>query len=100
AAQLARVEVDPETGEVTLNDFVAVQDAGKAINPLGVEGQRKGGPVKSLGCALTEALLFDEKGRLTTPSLLDYRKLTAADLPNIETMLVEGPAPSRHRRAR
>jgi CO/xanthine dehydrogenase Mo-binding subunit len=94
AAQLARVEVDPDTGEVTLNGFVVVQDAGKAINPLGVEGQMQGGAVQSLGFALTEALLFDEKGRLTNPSLLDYRKLTAADLPNIETIIVEVPSPA------
>jgi CO/xanthine dehydrogenase Mo-binding subunit len=51
AAQLARVEVDPDTGEVTLNGFVVVQDAGKAINPLGVEGQMQGGAVQSLGFA-------------------------------------------------
>ena len=94
AAQLARVEVDPDTGEVTLHEFVVVQDAGKAINPLGVEGQMQGGAVQSLGFALTEALLFDEKGRLTNPSLLDYRKLTAADLPNIETIIVEVPSPA------
>ena len=101
AAQLARVEVDPDTGELTLHDFVVVQDAGKAINPLGVEGQMQGGAVQSLGFALTEALLFDEKGRLTNPSLLDYRKLTAADLPNIETIIVEVPVAGRPlRRAR
>jgi CO/xanthine dehydrogenase Mo-binding subunit len=94
AAQLARVEVDPDTGELTLNGFVVVQDAGKAINPLGVEGQMQGGAVQSLGFALTEALLYDEKGRLTNPSLLDYRKLTAADLPNIETIIVEVPSPA------
>ena len=94
AAQLARIEVDPETGELTLHDFVVVQDAGRAINPLGVEGQMQGGAVQSLGFALTEGLLFDEKGRLTNPSLLDYRKLTAADLPNIETIIVEVPAPA------
>ena len=94
AAELARLEVDPDTGEVTLHDFVVVQDAGKAINPLGVEGQMQGGAVQSLGMALTEALVFDERGRLTNPSLLDYRKLTAADLPNIETIIVEVPSPS------
>ena len=71
-----------------------VQDAGKAINPLGVEGQMQGGAVQSLGFALTEGLLFDEKGRLTNPSLLDYRKLTAADLPKIETIIVEVPSPA------
>lgn len=94
AAQLARLEVDPDTGEVTIHDFVIVQDVGKAINPLGVEGQMQGGAVQSLGMALTEGLIFDDGGRLTNPSLLDYRKLTAADLPNLETIIVEVPAPA------
>jgi CO/xanthine dehydrogenase Mo-binding subunit len=94
AAQLARLEVDPDTGEVTIRDFVIVQDVGKAINPLGVEGQMQGGAVQSLGIALTEGLMFDDSGRLTNPSLLDYRKLTAADLPNLETIIVEVPAPA------
>jgi CO/xanthine dehydrogenase Mo-binding subunit len=94
AAQLARIEVDPDTGEVTLHDFVVVQDAGRAINPLGVEGQMQGGAVQSLGIALTEALMWDDAGRLTNPSLLDYRKLTAADLPDIETIIVEVPSPT------
>src|SRR5216117_3506345 len=91
--QLAKIEIDPDTGELTLHDFVVVQDVGKAINPLQIEGQMQGGAVQSLGMALTEALMYDEKGRLTNPSLLDYRKLTSADLPNIETILVEKPAP-------
>src|SRR5438552_14340736 len=94
AAQIARIEVDPDTGEVTLHDFVVVQDVGKAINPLAVEGQMQGGAVQSLGIALTEALNYDDAGRLTNPSLLDYRKLTAADLPNIETIIVEVPSPA------
>jgi CO/xanthine dehydrogenase Mo-binding subunit len=94
AAQLARIEVDADTGQLTLHDFVAVQDAGKAINPLGVEGQMQGGAVQSLGIALTEAMMYDDSGRLMNPSLLDYRKLTAADLPNIETIIVEVPAPA------
>jgi CO/xanthine dehydrogenase Mo-binding subunit len=94
AAQIARIEVDPDTGEVTLHEFVVVQDAGRAINPLGVEGQMQGGAAQSLGMALTEALSYDDKGRLTNPSLLDYRKLTAADLPNIETIIVEVPSPA------
>ena len=54
----------------------------------------QGGAVQSIGMALTEALTFDDVGRLTNPSLLDYRKLTAADLPNIETIIVEVPSPS------
>src|SRR5499433_3130765 len=91
--QLARIEVDPDTGEVTLHNFVVVQDVGKAINPAQIEGQMQGGAVQSLGMALTEALMYDDKARLTNPSLLDYRKLTSADLPNIETIIVEKPAP-------
>jgi CO/xanthine dehydrogenase Mo-binding subunit len=94
AAQLARLELDPDTGEVTLLDFVVVQDVGKAINPMGVAGQMQGGAVQSIGMALTEGLMFDDSGRLTNPSLLDYRKLTAADLPNLETIIVEVPAPA------
>ncbi len=93
-AELARIEVDPDTGEIKLSGFVVVQDVGRAINPLGVEGQMQGGSVQSLGMALTEALTFDDSGRLTNPSLLDYRKLTAADLPSIETIIVEVPSPA------
>jgi CO/xanthine dehydrogenase Mo-binding subunit len=94
AAQLAEVEVDPETGSITLHDFAAVQDVGFAINPLGAEGQIQGGAVQSLGIALTEQLQYDDNGRLMNPSLLDYRKLTAADLPNIDTVMVEVPSPA------
>jgi CO/xanthine dehydrogenase Mo-binding subunit len=94
AAELARIEVDPETGEVTIHEFVVVQDVGRAINPLAVEGQMQGGAVQSIGMALTEALAFDERGRLTNPSLLDYRTLTAADLPDLETIIVEKPSPA------
>ncbi|HVG79598.1 MAG TPA: xanthine dehydrogenase family protein molybdopterin-binding subunit [Patescibacteria group bacterium] len=94
AAELAKIEVDPDTGQTTIHDFVVVQDAGKAINPLGVEGQMQGGAVQSIGIALTEAMMYDKNGRLMNPSLLDYRKLTAADLPNIETIIVEVPAPA------
>jgi CO/xanthine dehydrogenase Mo-binding subunit len=94
AAELARIEVDADTGELTLHDFVVVQDAGKAINPLAVEGQMQGGAVQSLGMAMTEGLMYDPSGRLMNPSLLDYRELTAADLPNIETIIVEKPSPA------
>jgi CO/xanthine dehydrogenase Mo-binding subunit len=94
AVQLARIEVDPDTGQITLHDFVIVQDVGKLINPLGAEGQMQGGAVQSLGFALTEGLMYSDDGRLMNPSLLDYRKLTAADVPNIETITVEVPAPA------
>src|SRR5262249_12225061 len=94
AAELARIEIDPDTGQVTLHDFVVVQDAGKAINPIAIEGQMQGGAVQSLGIRLREGFMYDDKGRLMNASLLDYRKLTAADLPEIETIIVEVPAPA------
>lgn len=94
AAELVRLEVDPETGQVTLHEVVVVQDVGRAINPLGVRGQMQGGVVQSLGMALSEGLAFDENGRLTNPSLLDYRMLTAADVPRLETIIVEKPSPA------
>jgi CO/xanthine dehydrogenase Mo-binding subunit len=86
--------VDPDTGQITLTDFVCSQDVGKMLNPLGAEGQIQGGAVQSLGFALTEGLMYSEDGRLMNPSLLDYRKLTAADVPNIECIIVENPAPA------
>ena len=94
AAQLARIEVDPDTGQITITDFVCAQDVGKLLNPLGAEGQIQGGVVQSLGFALTEGLMYSDEGRLMNPSLLDYRKLTAADVPNIECIIVENPAPA------
>jgi len=80
AAQLARLEVDPDTGEVTIRDFVIVQDVGKAINPLGVEGQMQGGAAQGIGWALNEEYAFDDQGRMQNPSFLDYRMPTALDL--------------------
>ena len=68
AAQLARIEVDPDTGEVTLHDFVIVQDVGKAINPLAVEGQMQGGGCRASACA-HRGPPFDDCGRRTNPSL-------------------------------
>jgi CO/xanthine dehydrogenase Mo-binding subunit len=93
SCQVAQVEVDPDTGQVTIHDFLVVQDVGFAINPLGVEGQMLGGAVQGLGIGLTEGLQYDpESGRVLNPSLLDYRQLTAADLPEIDSIIVEVPS--------
>ena len=92
-AQLAELEVDRETGAVRLTDFVVAQDAGKAINPMSVEGQMQGGASQSIGYALLEEMMYDEHGRMRNPSLLDYRQATAVDLPDIQTILVEVPSP-------
>ncbi|MBI2885900.1 MAG: xanthine dehydrogenase family protein molybdopterin-binding subunit [Chloroflexi bacterium] len=89
--QGAKVEVDPETGEVNILDAVCVQDVGFAINPLSVEGQIQGGVAQSLGLGFSEEMVWDDKGVLRNPTLLDYRIPTALDLPRIETALVEVP---------
>jgi CO/xanthine dehydrogenase Mo-binding subunit len=91
-AQAAEVEVDPETGEVTVLGFAVAQDAGFAINPLSVEGQMQGGVSQGLGIALSEEMIFDDQGRLLNANLLDYRMPTTRDLPPIEAIIVEVPS--------
>ena len=90
---LGHVRVDPETGEVTVLNYVAVQDVGKALNPPAVIGQIQGGAVQGLGFALFEEMRYDDNGQLLTGSFMDYAVPTAAQIPNIETILVEVPAP-------
>jgi CO/xanthine dehydrogenase Mo-binding subunit len=87
------VEVDRETGKVTVLRYTAVQDAGTAIHPAYVEGQVQGGVAQGLGMALTEEYFFGQDGRMLNASFLDYRMPTAYDLPMIDTILVEVPNP-------
>ena len=91
-AQLARVEVDMETGNVRLQDFAIVQDVGFAINPLSVEGQMEGGAVQGMGIGLWEEYIYDDSGHMRNAGLLDYRMPTAADVPDIESIIVEVPS--------
>ena len=93
AAQIAEVEVDPETGEVHVLRLVAVQDVGCAINRMGAEGQIQGGVVQGLGWALHEAILYDPERGVLNPNFLDYRMPTTKDVPPIEVGLVEYPSP-------
>lgn len=93
AAHLSHVRVDRETGEVTLLRHVVAQDVGRALNPALVEGQMRGGAVQGMGWALYEELAHDEDGRLLTGSFLDYAIPTAEHVPEIETLIVEVPAP-------
>jgi CO/xanthine dehydrogenase Mo-binding subunit len=83
------VEVDPETGKVTILRYTAVQDAGKAIHPSYVEGQMQGGVVQGIGWALNEEYYFNEHGHMLNASFLDYRMPTCLDLPMIDTVIVE-----------
>jgi CO/xanthine dehydrogenase Mo-binding subunit len=90
---LAKVAVDPATGQVTLKQYVALQDVGFALNPLMVEGQIHGGTVQSLGWALHEAMVYDEAGQLLTGSFMDYAIPRAATVPDIEAVLIMNPSP-------
>ena len=83
------VEVDPETGKVTVLRYTAVQDVGKAIHPGYVEGQIQGGAVQGIGWALSEEYYFNDQGHMLNSSFLDYRMPTALDLPMVDTVLVE-----------
>jgi CO/xanthine dehydrogenase Mo-binding subunit len=88
------VEVDPETGKVTILRYTAIQDAGKAVHPSYVEGQMQGGVVQGIGWALNEEYWFDDQNRMRNASFLDYRMPTCLDVPMIETIIVEVPNPS------
>src|SRR5690242_4704445 len=94
ATQFCDVEVDPETGKVTVLRFVAAQDVGKAIHPSYVEGQIQGGVVQGIGWALNEEYIYNDKGQLDNPGFLDYRCPVASDLPMIDAVLVEVPNPA------
>ncbi len=92
AAHLARVAVDPETGEVRVLDYIAAQDVGRAINLAEVEGQIHGGVVQGIGWALFEGMTYDEQGQLLTSTLMDYALPHSQDVPTITPLLVEVPS--------
>ena len=94
STQYCDVEVDPETGRVTILRFVAAQDAGRAIHPSYVEGQMQGGVVQGIGWALNEEYIYDADGRMSNPGFLDYRVPVASDVPMIEPIVVEVPNPN------
>lgn len=94
ATQFCDVEVDPETGRVTILRFVAAQDVGRAIHPSYVEGQIQGGVVQGIGWALNEEYIYNAKGLLDNPGFLDYRCPVASDLPMIDAIMVEVPNPT------
>ena len=93
-AHVAVVEVDIETGKVTLERLVAVDDAGRILNPLLAEGQVHGGLAQGAAQALLEEVVYDEDGNPLTSTLADYPAISAAELPSFETVHLETPAPA------
>ncbi|MCI0795505.1 MAG: xanthine dehydrogenase family protein molybdopterin-binding subunit [Chloroflexi bacterium] len=94
ATHLVDVEVDPETGKVTVLRYTAAQDVGKAVHPSYVEGQIQGGVAQGIGWALNEEYYMNDDGGMMNSSLLDYRMPTSLDLPMINTVIVEVASPS------
>ncbi|MGQ0600738.1 MAG: xanthine dehydrogenase family protein molybdopterin-binding subunit, partial [Anaerolineales bacterium] len=94
AAQYAEVEVDTQTGQVTVNKLVMAVDAGTAINPLTSIGQIDGGMVQALGYAVSEDMVYDADGKLLTTRFGDYRIFQADEVPELESILVPTYEPS------
>jgi xanthine dehydrogenase molybdenum-binding subunit len=93
AAQAAEIEVDLETGEVSVLQVVAAHDVGRALNPLGLQGQVEGGVMMGIGNALTEEFIVDE-GVVYTDRLARYRMPSIVQTPEITSIIVEHPVSS------
>jgi carbon-monoxide dehydrogenase large subunit len=87
------VDVDAETGKISIVRWVAVDDCGPAINPLLIDGQVHGGITHGIGQALFERVYYNEDGQLVTGTFVDYALPTAAELPSFETDRIETPSP-------
>jgi CO/xanthine dehydrogenase Mo-binding subunit len=93
AVHVVDVEVDRDTGQVSILRYTAFQDAGLCINPDQVEGQMQGGATQGIGWALSECCAFDPTGVLQSANLLDYRLPSSLDVPRIAAEVVEIPSP-------
>jgi carbon-monoxide dehydrogenase large subunit len=93
-AHAAHVTVDPKLGQVQIVDYVAVQDVGRAVNPLTLRGQIIGSLVQGLGGAMLEQLQYDEQGQFLSGTLADYLLPSATDFPNLRCLVLEDhPSP-------
>ena len=93
ATHVCDLEVDPETGKVTILRYTSFQDVGRAIHPSYVEGQMQGGVAQGIGWALNEEYIYDKNGHLQNPGFLDYRMPVASDLPMLDAVMIEVPNP-------
>jgi aerobic carbon-monoxide dehydrogenase large subunit len=94
AAHVAVVEVDPTTGAIELRRIVVVEDCGRIINPLIVDGQTVGGVAQGIGAALFEQLVYGDDGQLLTGTLMDYLVPTAGEMPPVTVAHIEQPSPT------
>jgi CO/xanthine dehydrogenase Mo-binding subunit len=91
AAQIAKVEVDRDTGQVKLLQVAGSLDVGCAINPMAVEGQMEGGALQGMAWGLWERMQYGSDGRNINPNLVDYRVPTAMDVPYMDSVILEVP---------
>jgi len=91
---VAAVAVDPETGDVDIERYVALDDCGERINPTIVEGQIEGGVAQGIGQARSERTVYDDEGRLQTDSMLDYAIPRAGTVPDVRTEATVTPSPT------
>ncbi len=94
ATHVALVEIDRGTGKATILRYVVAEDCGRVINPLIVDGQVHGAVAQGIGAALYEEVVYDEAGQLLTASLADYVIPGAGEVPEIETIHLDGESPS------
>jgi carbon-monoxide dehydrogenase large subunit len=92
AVHAAIVEVDRETGRVSIEDYAVAHDCGVVVNPMLVEGQIRGGAVQGLGGILSEAIAYDANGQLLSGSLMDYALPVATDVPAIKIVHQHSPS--------
>jgi CO/xanthine dehydrogenase Mo-binding subunit len=90
---VAEIEVDPATGKIIIINYTACHDVGRALNPMGIEGQIEGGVAQGIGFSIFEELVFDN-GRLINLNLTDYRVPSALDIPRVSTLIDEDPDPT------
>jgi len=93
-AHVCEVEIDPDTGALDLASYVAVDDVGRAINPMVVHGQTHGGAAQGIGQALWECCTYDAEGQLLAASFMDYAMPRADILPSFTTAISEVPTPT------
>src|SRR5262249_5560722 len=93
ASHAALVAVDPGTGLVEILDYVVVEDGGKLVHPMIVDGQGQGGPAQGCATCLREAARFDATGQLWAPTRLDYPVPSASEAPDIRVLHMETPSP-------
>lgn len=93
AAHLALVTVEAATGRITIEDYAVVEDCGRMINPMVVEGQIFGGVAQGIGGALLEEFLYDDEGRPLSTTFMDYLVPTFTEVPKIRVQHIETPSP-------